>query len=64
MTTLSQVPFTSQFDPYFIPAGAQAFQRDIPDATVTFLPTGHFALETHLKEIVTAMREFLAKHLA
>jgi pimeloyl-ACP methyl ester carboxylesterase len=52
-----------RFDPYFIPAGAEAFQRDIPDATVTFLPTGHFALETHLEEIVTAMREFLAKHL-
>jgi pimeloyl-ACP methyl ester carboxylesterase len=51
-----------KFDPYFIPAGAEAFQRDIPDAVVQFLPTGHFALETHLEEIVIAMREFLAKH--
>jgi pimeloyl-ACP methyl ester carboxylesterase len=47
-------------DPYFIPAGAQAFQRDIPDATVQFLDTGHFALETHVAEIAAAMREFLA----
>jgi len=48
-----------KFDPYFIPAGAEAFQRDIPNATVKFLPTGHFALETHLQEIVVAMRQFL-----
>jgi pimeloyl-ACP methyl ester carboxylesterase len=51
-----------KFDPYFIPAGAEAFQKDIPDAVVQFLPTGHFALETHLEQIVIAMREFLAKH--
>jgi pimeloyl-ACP methyl ester carboxylesterase len=48
-------------DPYFIPPGAEAFRRDIPDATVQFLDTGHFALETHLEEITTAMRQFLAK---
>jgi pimeloyl-ACP methyl ester carboxylesterase len=51
-----------KFDPYFIPAGAEAFKKDIPNATVTFLPTGHFALETHLEEISVAMREFLMKH--
>jgi pimeloyl-ACP methyl ester carboxylesterase len=48
-----------KFDPYFIPPGAEAFKRDIPNATVSFLPTGHFALETHLEEIVAAMRQFL-----
>ena len=48
-----------KFDPYFIPAGAQAFQRDIPDATVQLLPTGHFALETHLEEVAMSMRQFL-----
>jgi pimeloyl-ACP methyl ester carboxylesterase len=48
-----------KFDPYFIPAGAQAFQRDIPKAIIKFLPTGHFALETHLEEITAAMRAFL-----
>jgi pimeloyl-ACP methyl ester carboxylesterase len=51
-----------KFDPYFIPAGAEAFHRDIPDTVVKLLPTGHFALETHLEEIVIAMREFLAEH--
>jgi len=49
-----------KFDPYFIPAGAEAFKKDLPNAIVKFLPTGHFALETHLEEIVRAMREFLA----
>jgi pimeloyl-ACP methyl ester carboxylesterase len=48
-------------DPYFIPAGAEAFRRDIPGATVQFLDTGHFALETHLEDIALAMRQFLAK---
>src|SRR5271154_549476 len=48
-------------DPYFIPPGAEAFRRDIPNSTVQFLDTGHFALETHLEEIAVAMREFLAK---
>jgi pimeloyl-ACP methyl ester carboxylesterase len=46
-------------DPFFIPAGAEAFQRDIPDAQVQFLDTGHFATETHVVEIAAAMREFL-----
>lgn len=51
-----------KFDPYFIPAGAEAFKKDIPHAVVKFLPTGHFALETHLQEITEAMREFLMEH--
>ena len=46
-------------DPYFIPAGAEAFRRDDPNAIVRFLDTGHFALETHVDEIALAMREFL-----
>jgi pimeloyl-ACP methyl ester carboxylesterase len=46
-------------DPFFLPAGANAFRRDIPAAIVRFLDTGHFALETHVAEIATAIREFL-----
>ena len=34
-------------DPFFLPPGAEAFKRDIPDADVRFFDTGHFALETH-----------------
>jgi pimeloyl-ACP methyl ester carboxylesterase len=48
-------------DPYFVPAGAEAFRRDNPNAFVKFLDTGHFALETHVNVIATAMRKFLAK---
>jgi len=50
-------------DLYFIPPGAEAFRRDIPNATVQFLETGHFALETHLEEIAAAMRAFLAANI-
>jgi pimeloyl-ACP methyl ester carboxylesterase len=46
-------------DPFFISAGAKAFQKDLPSATVQFLDTGHFATETHVVEIAAAMREFL-----
>jgi len=46
-------------DPFFLPAGAEAFRRDIPQAVVRFFDTGHFALETHAAEIATAIREFL-----
>jgi pimeloyl-ACP methyl ester carboxylesterase len=47
-------------DPFFLPAGASAFKRDIPRANVHFFDTGHFALETHAEPIAQAMREFLA----
>ncbi len=47
-------------DPFFIPAGAEAYRRDIPSAQVQFLDTGHFATETHVVEIAAAMRQFLA----
>jgi pimeloyl-ACP methyl ester carboxylesterase len=50
-------------DPFFIPPGAEAYKRDIPNATVQFLDTGHFALETHVDEVALAVREHLAKHL-
>ena len=48
-------------DPFFVPAGAEAFKRDITNATVTFFDTGHFALETHCDEIALAIREFLSE---
>jgi pimeloyl-ACP methyl ester carboxylesterase len=47
-------------DPFFLPPGAEAFRRDIPDAVVRFFETGHFALETHAAEIAAAIREFLS----
>jgi len=47
-------------DPFFLPPGAEAFQRDNPDARVVFYDTGHFALETHAAEIGAEIRTFLA----
>jgi pimeloyl-ACP methyl ester carboxylesterase len=47
-------------DPFFLPAGAEAFTRDNPDAIVRFLDTGHFALETHAEEIAAAIRQFIS----
>ncbi len=46
-------------DPFFIPPGAEAFKRDNPHAIVRFLDTGHFALETHAREIADSIRDFL-----
>ncbi|HTV55167.1 MAG TPA: alpha/beta hydrolase [Terriglobia bacterium] len=46
-------------DPFFIPSGAEAFRKDVPNAKVQLLDTGHFAIETHVTEIAAAMREFL-----
>ena len=50
-------------DPFFLPAGAEAFRRDVPQAEVRFYDTGHFALETHCDEIASAIREFLGRAL-
>lgn len=47
-------------DPFFLPPGAEAFRRDIPDADVRFLDTGHFALETHAAEIAHAIEDVFA----
>ncbi|WP_434109878.1 alpha/beta fold hydrolase [Paraburkholderia caffeinilytica] len=48
-------------DPFFLPPGAEAFKRDIPNAEVRFLDTGHFALETHAAEIAAAISGFLIR---
>lgn len=50
-----------QNDPFFLPPGAEAFKRDIPDAVIRFFDTGHFALETHAAEIAAAIRDFLPR---
>ena len=57
-----QPPFLAVWgknDPFFLPAGAEAFKRDMPEAEVRFFDAGHFALETHAGEIAAAMRAFL-----
>jgi pimeloyl-ACP methyl ester carboxylesterase len=51
-------------DPFFLPPGAESFKRDNPNAQVQFFNTGHFALETHSKEIGSAIKEFLGNTVA
>lgn len=46
-------------DPFFPPAGAEAFKRDVPNAVVEFVDAGHFPLETHLTEIASSIKAFL-----
>jgi pimeloyl-ACP methyl ester carboxylesterase len=50
-------------DAIFVAAGAAPYQRDLPDAAIHLLDTGHFALETHGTEIANLIRDFLSKHL-
>lgn len=49
-------------DPSFIPAGAEAFRRDVPNAEIHFVDSGHFALESHVDEIAALMIPFLKKY--
>lgn len=56
--------FWGKNDPFFLPAGAAAFRRDNPDAEVHCYHTGHFALETHHREIGAPVRELLDRKLA
>jgi pimeloyl-ACP methyl ester carboxylesterase len=50
-------------DPFFLPPGAEAFRRDIPDAEIHFFDAGHFALETHVEAIAKTIRDFLGRRL-
>ncbi|MHC0434071.1 alpha/beta fold hydrolase [Streptomyces sp. O3] len=63
----SQVPLLAVWgahDEIFVPEGALAFRRDLPDAEIHLLPTGHFALETHAARIAALMDDFLTRNLA
>ena len=50
-------------DTIFPAAGARAFLRDLPNAELHLLDSGHFALEDKGDEIVPLMRDFLGRHL-
>ena len=58
----NQPPFLATWgrnDPFFLPAGAEGYKRDIKSAQVRFFDTGHFALETHSEEIASEILAFL-----
>jgi pimeloyl-ACP methyl ester carboxylesterase len=50
-------------DPFFLPAGAEAFRRDNPDAEIHLLDAGHFALESNASDIAALIKDFLERHL-
>jgi len=58
----SQVPLLAVWgggDEIFGPDGARAFERNLPEAQIELLDSGHFALETHLDAISAQMLAFL-----
>ncbi|MFG2329184.1 alpha/beta fold hydrolase [Streptomyces sp. NPDC048604] len=62
----SRVPLLAVWgegDEVFVPSGAEAFRRDLPDAEIHLLPTGHFALETHAPQIAALTDDFLARRV-
>ena len=50
-------------DPSFIPNGANAFKKDLPNAEIHFVDSGHFALESHCYDIAKIMKSFLKKYI-
>jgi len=63
----SQVPLLAVWganDEIFGPEGARAFQRDLPEAEVHLLESGHFALESHVEEVTQRIRDFLGRALS
>jgi len=51
-------------DTFFVPAGAEAYRRDVPAAEVVLLDTGHFALEEEVDEIAEHVNAVLVKTFA
>ena len=47
-------------DPIFLPAGAEAVKQEVPDASVHYYDTGHFALEEDHIDIARQINQFFA----
>lgn len=47
-------------DPFFIPAGAEAFKRDLPDAKLVWLDGGHFVLDENAQQVASEINDFFA----
>ena len=48
-------------DQIFVGAGAAPYKRDLPDADIHMVNTGHFVLETHSRQTGKLIRDFFAK---
>ena len=51
-------------DQFFPPEGARAYLRDLPEAELHLLDTGHFATATHHDEIADLITAFLDRRVA
>ncbi len=56
--------FWGQNDIFFTKDGDEAYLREIPDAEIYRLDSGHFALEDCIEEIVTNMQRFYVEKIA
>jgi pimeloyl-ACP methyl ester carboxylesterase len=43
-------------DPFFIPAGAEAYVRDLPDARLVWLDAGHFVLDENAERVAAEIK--------
>lgn len=47
-------------DPFFVPAGAEAFQRDLPQAKLVWLDAGHFVLDENTPQVAAEIEAMFA----
>lgn len=47
-------------DPFFIPAGAEAFKADLPDAKLVWLDAGHFVLDENTPQVAAEIKAMFA----
>jgi pimeloyl-ACP methyl ester carboxylesterase len=60
----TQVPLLAAWgrnDQIFVPAGARAFQRDLPAAEIQLIDGGHWLLESQLDTVAGYLRGFLGR---
>ncbi len=48
-------------DPFFTPAGAEAYLRDLPDARLVWLDSGHFVLDENVHTVAGEIRAFFGQ---
>jgi pimeloyl-ACP methyl ester carboxylesterase len=47
-------------DPFFIPPGARAYLKDLPDATLVWLDSGHFVLDENAPQVAAEIKAVFA----
>jgi pimeloyl-ACP methyl ester carboxylesterase len=53
-----------ELDQYLAPEAAHVYMRDVPNAEIHFFDGGHWLLESHSREVNSAVRSFLSKHIS